>query len=157
MEKWDSIIIPSHAQLLFCPPSLALSLLGEIREEGQCGKEGSLQNGWWAMWSHSAIQRLVADCRAGNERSHEKLSQVWDLLALQASLLSHLSHWVITITHLWSRHSFSDRQLLKTTSFVLFASCSHSLVYSLTWQSVRTLCRPAYYNIWGWLFLVTTI
>ncbi len=29
MEKLDSIIVPSHAQLLFCPP-LTLSLLGEI-------------------------------------------------------------------------------------------------------------------------------
>lgn len=53
-----------------------------------------------------ATQLQQLDRRAGNERSHVKLSQVWDLLALQASFLSHMSYWVININHLWSRLFF---------------------------------------------------
>lgn len=150
MEKLDCIIIPSHAQLLFCPLlTLSVLLLREISvgEEGvglggrHKEKEVSLQNGWWAMSSHSAA--AVADCGAGNERSYVKLSQVWDLLALQASFLSHLSHWVINIIHLYiygadcfflTGNCWSSFSLL--TSFVLFWQL-WSLIFPARSQRLR--------------------
>ncbi len=41
-------------------------------------------------------------------------------------------------------------------SFCQVGSLTRPLTYLLI-HTIRTQCRPAYYNIWGWLFLVTTV
>lgn len=75
MEKLDSIIVPSHAQLLFCPPLtlLSLPLLGEIGEGGNVERKEAFKMAGEPCRA-ARLQRL--DCGAGNERSHVKLSRV---------------------------------------------------------------------------------
>lgn len=164
MEKLDSIIVPSHAQLLFCPPlTLFLSLsLGKLERGGNVERKEAFKMAGEPCRA-ARLQRL--DCRAENERSHVKLIQVWDLLALQASFLSHLSHWVINITHLRSRLFFwqaiVEAPFFLSWLLVFFlpggVTQSVTLIHAEMTDCLRTQCRPAYYNIWGWLFLVTTI